>query len=177
MSTSSSSTCHRPETGTPLKNNSRGERPIALPATVLEVVDEHVRENRYDVVDDHGRAPLLASTQGRPGTNTMRAWSYLATEPCVHGPCPHDRERGSCEFVDYTHASKCPSSRSPHQIRRGSITWQLDLGIPPAVVAERVNASTDIIKLHYDAASPRERMERRRRPFIDNLEIDDDDGI
>jgi hypothetical protein len=104
----------------------------------------------------------------------MRAWSYLATEPCLHSPCPHDRERASCEYVNYTHASKCPSSRSPHQIRRGSITWQLDLGIPPAVVAERVNASTDVIKLHYDAASPRERMERRRRPFIDNLDIDDD---
>jgi hypothetical protein len=63
----------------------------------------------------------------------------------------------------------------PHQIRRGSITWQRDLGIPPAVVTERVNASTDVIKLHYDAASPREQMERRRRPFIDNLEIEDDD--
>jgi site-specific recombinase XerD len=165
---------HRPETGTPLKNKSHGERPVALPEVVVDVLEEYRAGERYDVVDDHGRAPLLASAKGRPGPNTIRAWSYLATQPCLHSACPHGRERTSCEYVDYTHASKCPSSRSPHPIRSGSITWQLDLGIPPAVVAERVNASTDIIKQHYDAASPRERMEKRRRPFVDELNLNDD---
>lgn len=170
---------HRPETGTPLKNKSDGERPVAIPSSVVDVLEEFIEGNRHDVVDDHGRAPLLASMRGRPTENTFRAWSYLATEPCLHSPCPHDQERETCEFVDYTHASKCPSSRSPHQIRTGSITWQLDVGLPPAVVAERVNADLRTIKQHYDKATDVERrerlrirMERDRRPFIESLDLD-----
>jgi hypothetical protein len=101
----------------------------------------------------------------------MTTWSYLATLPCLHSPCPHGRERPTCEFTTHAHASKCPSSRSPHKIRTGSITWQLDLGIPPEVVANRVNASLETIEQHYDVADPRERMEKRRRPHVENLEL------
>lgn len=88
-----------------------------------------------------------------------------------HSPCRHDRERESCEFVQRDKASKCPSTRSQHRIRTGSIGWQLDIGIPPWVVAERVDATIDVIEEHYDKVSPRNRMERRRRPFIDEIEI------
>jgi site-specific recombinase XerD len=167
---------HRPSTDTPLKNKSDAERPVGIPNSVVEVLEEYVNANRYDVVDDHNRAPLLASMRGRPTENTLRGWSYLATQPCLHLPCPHDQQRETCEFVDYNHASKCPSSRSPHQIRTGSITWQLDSGLPPSVVAERVNSRTETIKKHYDVATPRERMEQRRRPYLGNLEIDNDDS-
>lgn len=163
---------HRPETGTPLKNKTDGERPVAFPPGVLNVVERFVDDYRYDVHDDHGRAPLLASRYGRPTNGTIRDWSYMATQPCVHGPCPHDRERETCEFTLLEHASKCPSSRSPHRIRTGSIGWQLDLGLPPWVVAERVNATLEVIERHYDKTSPVDRMERRRRPFIDDLALD-----
>jgi len=164
---------HRPETGTPLKNKRSGKRPVGLPETVVDVLDEYTDGDRHDVVDDHGRAPLLASTRGRPTSNTLRVWSYMATVPCHHSACPHDRERSTCEYTERPHASKCPSSRAPHHIRTGSITWQRDLGIPEAVVAERVDATIETIREHYEAASPRERLERRRRHFVDQLEIDD----
>lgn len=170
---------HRPDTGTPLKNKLGGERPVALTEETAAVLREYLQNDRYDVHDNHGRQPLLASAQGRPGKNTLRVWSYLATLPCLYGPCPHGKERETCEFTEYAHASKCPSSRSPHQIRTGTVTWLLNRGWPPEDVAERVNATVKTIEQHYDKADPeerrrrlRDRMETRRRQLVDQLNFD-----
>ncbi|MFB6103334.1 MAG: tyrosine-type recombinase/integrase [Haloplanus sp.] len=168
---------HRPETGTGLKNKSAGERPVGIPAEVVDVVVEYIDGDRFDVEDEHGRAPLLASMRGRPSENTVRIWSYMATQPCLHTECPHGRERETCEWTEREHASKCPSSRSPHPIRTGSITWQRDIGLPESVVAERVDATVETIREHYDAATPRKRLERRRRQHLDQLNIDDDPNL
>lgn len=171
---------HRPDTGTPLKNKRDGERPVAIPQETVDVLREYVRSNRYDVRDEHGRQPFLASSKGRPGTNTMRVWSYLGTQPCIHSPCPHGKDPEVCQWTEYAHASKCPSSRSPHKIRSGSITWQLNCGLPPEVVAQRVNAGVDVIKEHYDWATAEERWRRQRdrmetrRSWIDQLDLTDD---
>lgn len=168
---------HRPETGTPLKNKLEGERPVGLNSETIEIIGDYVRENRYDVRDPHGRQPLLASARGRPGEDTVRAWSYLATQPCVAGSCPHGQVPESCEMTEWAHASKCPSSRSPHHIRTGSITWQLNKGLPPAVVAERVNSDVKTIKKHYDVATSEQRWARHyehleaRRPELDKLDL------
>ncbi len=172
---------HRPDTGTPLKNKLRGERPVSLPPEVMDVVGEYVRHERHDVSDEYGRQPLLASVSGRPTNNTVRNWSYMATQPCIHSACPHGKQKGTCEWRSYTHASKCPSSRSPHKIRTGSITWQLNHGLPPEVVAERVNASVDVIEDHYDWATQEERWRRRRdrmesrREYVEELSFEVDD--
>jgi integrase len=173
---------HRPDHGTPLKNKLAGVRPVALPRATAGVLQEYIRSHRYDVRDGRGRQPLLASTKGRPTPNTVRVWSYLATQPCIHGPCPHGKDRDTCQWTEYSHSSKCPSSRSPHHIRTGAITWMLNLGWPPEDVAERVNASVQTIEQHYDKADPderrrrlRERMEHRRRPLVEDLDIEDDD--
>jgi len=163
---------HRPGTGTPLKNKSDGERPVGIPPSTSDVLKRYIDHHRLDVHDDTGRAPLLASMKGRPVGGTIQYWSHLATQPCLHTACPHDRERDTCEYTHRHHASKCPSSRSPHKIRTGSIGWQLDVGLPPWVVAERANATLEVIEQHYDKRTPRERMERRRRPFISNLELE-----
>lgn len=169
---------HRPDTGTPLKNKLGGERPVALTETIASVLRTYLQKHRYDVHDEHGRQPFLASAQGRPGKNTLRVWSYLATLPCLHSPCPHGKERETCEWADYAHASKCPSSRSPHRIRTGTVTWLLNSGWPPEDVAERVNATVKTIEQHYDKADPeerrkrlRDRMEKRRRPLLADLEL------
>jgi len=173
---------HRPNTGTTLKNKMAGERPVAIPKETRDVVSHYIKNRRYDVRDDEGRQPFLASTRGRPGPNTVRVWSYLATEPCLHSPCPHGKRRETCQWTEYAHASKCPSSRSPHQIRTGAITWFLNLGWPPEDVAERVNASVKTIEQHYDKADPderrrrlRDRMEDRRRSLVNDLENTEND--
>jgi hypothetical protein len=163
---------HRPETDTPLKNKSDANRPVGIPPETSAVIRRYIDHHRLDVHDEYGRAPLLATRVGRPVPGTIQSWSYLATEPCLHSPCPHDREREECEYTDRDHASKCPSSRSPHQIRTGSIGWQLDVGLPPWVVSERANSAIETIEGYYDKRTPREKMERRRRPFISELEID-----
>ena len=52
---------HRPETETPLKNKSRGERQVNLNEGVCEVLDDFIEANHPHVEDDHGRMPLLGT--------------------------------------------------------------------------------------------------------------------
>ncbi len=145
---------HRPDRSTPLKNGRDGERAVGLTDYVVDVLDAYIDNHRHDKYDDEGTPPLFTSEVGRPSRNAVRAWTYLATQPCLHSPCPHGNERESCDWVDYSQASKCPSSRSPHQVRTGSITWQLNRGVPIEVVAERVNTSVRVLKRHYDQPAP-----------------------
>lgn len=160
---------HRPETGTPLKNQQDGERLVNISERVCETIDEYIEENRPDRTDEYGRHPLVTTQKGRISTNTIRVEFYKFTRPCVFGPCPHDRDPEECEATTRKLAGRCPSSRSPHRIRTGSISHQLDEGIPLDVVSERVNATRDVIEQHYDKRSPRERMELRR-DFVEVLE-------
>jgi len=129
---------HRPAEGTPLKNKRSGERPVALPASTGDALETYIVEDRHDVRDDHGRQPLVASMQGRPTANTVRCWICQATESCVRTDYLHGKERESCDWTRVVDASKCPSSRSPHQLRTGCVTWLLNLGWPPEDAAERV---------------------------------------
>ncbi|MUW14859.1 tyrosine-type recombinase/integrase [Halorubrum sp. CBA1125] len=154
---------HRPESGTPLKNGWRAERSIALGEHYCEVIADYLEHNRPSVRDDYGREPLIASNQGRLSETAMRSDVYKVTRPCVTGECPHDREPESCEAVDnYGEASKCPSSVSPHPVRRGSITKHLRDGTPQEIISERSNVTGEILEQHYDERTEREKMELRR---------------
>ncbi|SEW10554.1 Phage integrase family protein [Halobacterium jilantaiense] len=167
---------HRPDTGTTLKNKARGERLVSLSDTVTEAVQAYLRNpNRWDKRDEYGREPLVTSRQGRLSTNTTRRVCYEMTLPCTYGDCPHGKDPRACDWTNPNKASKCPSSRSPHRIRTGSITWQLNCGLPPAVVSERVNASPEVLRDHYDKAAEREEMEERRRSFNNRLTFEEDD--
>ncbi|WP_224268582.1 tyrosine-type recombinase/integrase [Haloprofundus salinisoli] len=163
---------HRPKTGTPLKNKSKGERPVGVPREVCEAIQAYIEGDRWRKRDDYARQPLFTTREGRGSLSALRCYTYTATLPCLFGPCPHGSERAACGFLEPYEASKCPSSRSPHQIRTGSITWQLDCGLPPEVVSKRVNASQRVIKRHYDKATALEEMENRRRPHLDRLELE-----
>jgi site-specific recombinase XerD len=154
---------HRPSEGTGLKNNLEGERPVGLPRIVMDVVEEYIENDRKDTQDNRGRAPLFSTREGRPSGDSVRKWSYLATLPCRHSDCPHGKDRPTCSWTTYREASRCPSSRSPHRIRTGSITYQLNIGFPTEVVANRVNASVQTIRDHYDKADKQERRRRQRR--------------
>ncbi len=161
---------HRPETGTPLKNKDESERDVSISPDIAQLVDEYIRHKRIDVDDEHGRRPLLTTERGRISKGSIRIATYRLTQPCLTNECPHDREIPTCEYRDHGHESKCPSSLSPHRIRTGSITWMRERGIPAAVVAERVDATPETIRYHYDRSDPRELMKERRSQF-DKLQL------
>ena len=96
---------------------------------------------------------------------TIQTYIYSVTRPCVYtDECPHNREIAECEAAATRGAaSKCPSSLSPHMVRRGAITHWLAADVPEQVVSDRANVSPGVIDKHYDRRSEREKMEQRRR--------------
>jgi site-specific recombinase XerD len=166
---------HRPDEGTPLKNGRDGERVVGVSDEVVDALRVYIRDDRPDATDDYGRSPLFASVHGRAHISTLRNTCYWATHPCRAGPCPHGHERPTCAFHSRRSGSECPSARSPHEIRSGSITWQLNRGLRADVVAERVNATVEVIERHYDQARQFERYEQRRAEHLDRLGIDDEE--
>ena len=161
---------HRPATGTPLKNGVSGERLVAISDEIAALLNDWINNQRPDVVDEHGRKPLLASVQGRVHVTTIQQYAYMGTRPCHYGAeCPHGRDLDTCEAaVERYSASKCPSSVSPHAIRRGSITHWLREDVPQQAVSDRADVSAEVIDAHYDERSKREKMEQRRG-FLDNI--------
>ena len=153
---------HDPETDTPLKNGSAAERSIVVGEHYAEVIDDYIDYNRVSITDD-GRSPLITTNYGRISNPTIRETIYQLTRPCIIGrECPHDRDEEDCEALESFMASQCPSSQSPHTIRRGAITRMLREGVPEEVVSDRSNATPDVLEQHYDERSERERAERRR---------------
>ena len=155
---------HRPEEDTPLKNGERGERDVSLAPHVASILEDYLRSpDRHKVTDEYGRSPLITTKFGRPSLTTIQNWVYRLTRPCVIGePCPHDYNPNECEFMYQDRASGCPSSVSPHAVRTGSITSLRDAGTPREVVSDRGDVSEKILEAHYDKASKRQRMRRRR---------------
>lgn len=166
---------HRPETDTPLKKQRDGERPVAISEEVTTVIQDYIDDNRPDGHDEYGREPLLVTSRGtRPAGGTLRSWMYEATQPCHFRECPHGHERSTCDYREHGRWSGCPSSRAPHHVRTGSLTWQRNRGVPKDVLKERANAAESTIEEYYDKATSRDRMETRRRPYVDKLGLDHD---
>lgn len=153
---------HRPETGTPLKNKYAAERSIAVGSYYQRVIEDYISHNRDNVEDEYGREPLITSAQGRLSEGAVRTTVYQVTQPCLIGECPHDRTPETCEATEYGKESKCPSSRSPHGVRRGAITKTLLDGTPEEIVSDRMNVSSEVLEKHYDQRNEREKMEIRR---------------
>lgn len=159
---------HRPDAGdgTPLKNKLEGERPVAVTDDVAELVEAYVQANRVPRDADGGRRPLFTTEKGetaRVSGSSIRREIYILTQPCRYGDCPHDRDPADCEATEHGYESRCPSSRSPHPIRTGRITHLRDQGWPPEVVGERVDATPETIRLHYDLPDKIRRMQTRRK--------------
>ena len=161
--------CHRPESETPLKNKERGERVVALADEVCEVLDDWLAHKRPDVTDTYGREPLIASPQGRVHVSTLRGDCYRLTRPCEIGEaCPHGRDVETCAATEYMAAFACPSSVSPHAVRRGGITYALTREWPAHAVSDRANVSEAVLDAHYDQRSEWEKVEQRRQ-YLENL--------
>jgi site-specific recombinase XerD len=154
---------HREET--PLKNKEKGERPIALRDDTGEVLRGYLNVNRPDVTDENGRKPLFASKKSgsRLSISAMRNRLYRLTRPCIMGgDCPHDRDPETCEGMEHGLESRCPSTRSPHKVRTGSITWHRDRGWPVDDLAEKANTSPRLIRSVYDQPEQLRRMATRQ---------------
>jgi site-specific recombinase XerD len=154
---------HRPEQDTPLKNKQRGERWVALRPYTASLLDDYIEGPRHDVTDEYGREPLLTTAQGRVSLSAIQNSIYTLTRPCQYGECPHeDYDPETCEFTKRAKATKCPSSRSPHDVRSGAITAHLLDDVPIEVVSGRMDVTSDVLDRHYDRRSEREKMEQRR---------------
>jgi integrase len=155
---------HRPETETPLKNDWKSERKPAISDEVAEVLSDYIEGRRPDVTDKHGREPLLATKQGRPAKSTIQRNIYAITRPCVYtDECPHDREIDECEATgDYNTSMKCPSSRSPHALRRGRATTNANNGMPREMTCDRLDMSEETAEEHYLRQSEKDKRKLQR---------------
>ena len=134
---------HRPETGTKLKNHHAGERWVYLGPRWFQIIEDYVDKHRIDATDDYGRESLITTQYGRPIGDTIYTWANRVTQPCEYGlDCPHDHDPKTCEAATTDgYPSRCPSARSPHAIRRGSITHHLNHGTSPKIASERMDVS------------------------------------
>ncbi|WP_238992758.1 tyrosine-type recombinase/integrase [Halorubrum distributum] len=158
---------HRPDAETPLKNKVEAEREVNLHEWVVDVLRDYIRMNRHDVTDDYGREPLLTTRQGRPAGTNLRQNINALTRPCHYSnECPHDREESECEAAgNYNAAQRCPSSVSPHPIRRSAITAWLNEGHAKELLSGRMNVSSKTLDKHYDARTESEKRELRKEAF------------
>lgn len=156
---------HRPPE-TPLKNKEAGDRWNAISEHVAQVLRDYMGGPREDVTDDEGRNPLVTTRYGRVSRSAVRDTLYRVTRPCWRGEeCPHDKDPDTCDWTGHGKMSKCPSSRSPHDVRSGRVTAYRRQDVQRDLVEDRLNASEDILDKHYDRRSEREKAAQRRRFF------------
>ncbi len=159
---------HRPEEDTPLKNGTQGERFVALSDRVCRVLDDWLEVNHHSQTDHHGRTPLFVTRRGRLSRTHGRTIAYQYTRPCVlTDECPHDRDLDDCPGRTTAEAYDCPSSLSPHPIRRGAITYHLQKDTPEQVVSDRMDVGLDVLDRHYDERTQQEKLRQRRRYLPD----------
>ncbi|WP_281193748.1 tyrosine-type recombinase/integrase [Halorubrum sp. F4] len=152
---------HRPGTGTPLKNQVDGQRTNRISLRVADILGDYVDGPRVEKTDDHGRKPLITTRQGRISQSAVRRTFYRWTRPCSIASCPHGKDPETCEYMPAHQMSKCPSTRSPHDVRKARVTRYRNDNVPRAIVSDRLNASEDVLDLHYDRASDLEKANRR----------------
>ena len=155
---------NRADSGTRLKNGPKGKRVNRIHRSVADVLQDYIEGPRVKATDDYDRRPLLSTREGRASASTIRNAVYKVTRPCWHSDgCPHDKDPETCEWTYYDSASSCPSSRSPHDVRKARVTKYRDDGVQRGVVSDRLDASERILDKHYDKASEREKADRRWR--------------
>ncbi|MFB6082061.1 MAG: tyrosine-type recombinase/integrase [Halanaeroarchaeum sp.] len=153
---------HRPDSGTPLKKERWGEREVPIKPEIKEIIEDYIKTNRKDVTDEFGREPLLTTREGRVYKTTVQRNIYRLTQPCYIGTeCPEGKDPETCEFTKYNKSSQCPVSVSPHSVRKGNVTHLRDLGISFEDMSDRVDATPEVLRQHYDVPTPDERRERQ----------------
>ena len=157
---------HRSETDTPLKKKGSGERPVNISDELGDVLRAYIRFRRVGGSDENDRKPLLTSEKapGRISVSGIRVRAYEMSQPCQVGKeCPHDRDPADCEARVHGQQSRCPSVRSPHKWRTGSVTWHRDRGWPPEEIAVKMATSVELVNSVYDQPEKLKRMAIRRQ--------------
>lgn len=161
---------NRPESDTPLKNDTESERRVTITADLYGLIEDYKAIHRADVTDEYGREPLLVTETQR--LYRQRAYKNFTglSRPCVYAnTCPHQREIEQCESAQRkSQAFGCPSSKSLHPIRRGSITYHLNNGWPKQKVSERCDVSTTVLKKHYNEQTKEDERQQRSQ-YMDNF--------
>lgn len=151
---------HRPEEDTCLKNGSTSERLVAIDDRMTRLLNDWIEDMRPDVTDEYGRSPLIATEHGRISGSHLRSLIYSVTRPC------YIKDECSCvEGYGYTAASKCDGSRSPHCLRKGSLTDHLRDETPKDALSERADCSSEVLDRWYNQMTESEQMEQRRNVF------------
>jgi site-specific recombinase XerC len=161
---------NRPEQDTRLKNGKKSEREVSITTNIAEVLSDYVDQNRFDVIDEHGRNPLLTTRQGRATKNTIRRDIRTASRPCEYGDgCPFDKDPAECQARSNRHkAGECPGVTTGHPLRRGSITHaHLDKDVPKRVVSDRCDVSEEVLTEHYDRQQEAKKRQIRRQYLSD----------
>jgi integrase len=161
---------HRPDTDTPLKLAEDGERNVTIADdTLAQALTDYINHHRHDVTDDHDRAPLLTSQHGRLHGTSIQHHVYKVTRPCYYsGDCPHDRIIDACDATCASGYSSCPSSRSPHPVRRGAITAHINKDVPKEIASERMSVGVNTLEQHYDARTKEDKRQNRTH-YLDNI--------
>lgn len=148
---------HRPETDTPLKNKTGGERQVALADDIAQVLRDWCTVHRPTVTDAYGRTPVFCTQQGRASKNHIRRECYKLTCPTFIG------EDCSCDTAEHDHQgyAACADTLSPHDIRRSAITHELRQETPKEIVSERMDVSRDVLDTHYNELTDEEKMSVR----------------
>ncbi|MFC3959237.1 tyrosine-type recombinase/integrase [Halovivax cerinus] len=156
---------HRPNAGTRLKNGSLsdgtagdGERDVIVNDRVVKALTSYINNQRPDIRDDHGRAPLFATRFGRAAKSTLRRWVYDATS------CRWAKgkiESKDCDAACDPDSNVCPCSYYPHAIRRGAIVHHLSNGLRRDRASERFDVSIPVLTRHYDPRSEKKLKEDR----------------
>ena len=160
---------HRPETGTPLKNGEKAERQVNLNEETCNILDDYIEIHRKELPEGTRRKALFTTGHGRMSKTTIRKNMYAITRPChVTNECPHGRNMNECDATSYTLASRCPSSMSPHPLRRAALTYHIEQDWPKDKLSERGNVSVSVLNKHYDE-SREEKNRMNRKGYLDNL--------
>jgi len=160
---------HRPDTDTALKNKEGGEREVMIWPEYAEIIEDYIEMHYPDREDEYGRKALFPSPSGRYSTSNIQSMIYAITRPCYYtNNCPHNRDRDDCEATYYESASKCPSSLSPHPMRRTAITYHLEKkNWTYEAASGRFDVSVDVLKNHYDESTAEGQRKTRAAHFYD----------
>jgi site-specific recombinase XerC len=150
-----------------LKKDDKSERTYALPDIAVEAIEDYIDEQRPNEVDEDGREPLLTAGSGRISKSNLQNIAYQWTRPCKVGrECPHDKDPEKCDAAQRKNwAFKCPSSRAPHHVRTGYITYHRNNGTSKDAIEARCDVSPRTQDIHYDLPDDEEQVARASAEF------------